>query len=75
MVVGIIPCSVYIQASSSTSASRSKLINHFVGMGFSEKLVSKAIEENGSSSIILSVKDIFGTLMLNLPDYHMMLVI
>ncbi|KAL0461694.1 UNVERIFIED_CONTAM: DNA (cytosine-5)-methyltransferase DRM2 [Sesamum latifolium] len=36
-----------VEASSSAGASRVKLINHFVGMGFSEKLVSKAIEENG----------------------------
>lgn len=36
-----------LEASSSAGASRVKLINHFVGMGFSEKLVSKAIEENG----------------------------
>ncbi|KAK6153073.1 hypothetical protein DH2020_012712 [Rehmannia glutinosa] len=35
-------------ASSSAGVSRFKLlINHFVGMGFSEKMVSKAIEENG----------------------------
>ncbi|KAK4426139.1 DNA (cytosine-5)-methyltransferase DRM2 [Sesamum alatum] len=36
-----------VEASSSAGASRVELINHFVGMGFSEKLVSKAIEENG----------------------------
>ncbi|KAL0381735.1 UNVERIFIED_CONTAM: DNA (cytosine-5)-methyltransferase DRM2 [Sesamum angustifolium] len=36
-----------VEASSSAGASRVKLINHFVGMGFSEKLVSKAIEEHG----------------------------
>ncbi|XP_022873440.1 DNA (cytosine-5)-methyltransferase DRM2-like isoform X2 [Olea europaea var. sylvestris] len=32
---------------SSAIVSDSKLVNHFVGMGFSEKLVLKAIEENG----------------------------
>lgn len=36
-----------MEASSSTGGSRSRLISHFVGMGFSEKLVSKAIDENG----------------------------
>lgn len=35
------------EASSSMSASRAILIDNFVGMGFSAKLVSKAIEENG----------------------------
>ncbi|XP_057791651.1 DNA (cytosine-5)-methyltransferase DRM2 [Salvia miltiorrhiza] len=35
------------EACSSRSASRSKMFDHFVGMGFSDKLVSKAIEENG----------------------------
>lgn len=35
------------EASSSTSISRAILIGNFVGMGFPEKLVSKAIEENG----------------------------
>lgn len=37
----------YFQASSSASSSNSKLIDHFVGMGFSEEMVVKAIKENG----------------------------
>ena len=32
---------------SSSNAARSKMIGHFVGMGFAEKLVLKAIYENG----------------------------
>ncbi|XP_075510721.1 DNA (cytosine-5)-methyltransferase DRM2-like isoform X3 [Primulina tabacum] len=36
-----------MEASSSGGASCSKLVKHFVGMGFPETLVSKAIEENG----------------------------
>ncbi|KAL3643971.1 hypothetical protein CASFOL_011903 [Castilleja foliolosa] len=36
----------HFEASSSTGP-RSKLIHHFVGMGFTEKMVSKAIDENG----------------------------
>ncbi|KAM7509141.1 hypothetical protein LguiA_019594 [Lonicera macranthoides] len=35
------------EASSSAGPSNSNLIHRFVGMGFSEKLVAKAIEENG----------------------------
>lgn len=35
------------EASSSAGPSNSKLIDHFVGMGFPGKMVSKAIEENG----------------------------
>ncbi|KAL8545804.1 hypothetical protein ACS0TY_005793 [Phlomoides rotata] len=35
------------EASSSGFSSRMKLINHFIAMGFTEKLVARAIEENG----------------------------
>lgn len=38
------------EASSSTGPSNSKLINHFVGMGFSEKMVAKAIDDNGEGN-------------------------
>ncbi|KAA8530223.1 hypothetical protein F0562_004932 [Nyssa sinensis] len=38
------------EASSSVGPSNSKLIHHFVGMGFSEKKVAKAIEENGEGN-------------------------
>uniref|UniRef100_A0A5B7ADM4 DNA (cytosine-5-)-methyltransferase n=1 Tax=Davidia involucrata TaxID=16924 RepID=A0A5B7ADM4_DAVIN len=38
------------EASSSAGSSNSKLIHHFVGMGFSEKMVAKAIEENGEGN-------------------------
>ncbi|XP_028094143.1 DNA (cytosine-5)-methyltransferase DRM2-like isoform X1 [Camellia sinensis] len=38
------------EASFSASPSHSKLIHHFVGMGFPEKLVAKAIEENGEGN-------------------------
>ncbi|XP_031405610.1 DNA (cytosine-5)-methyltransferase DRM2 [Punica granatum] len=43
------------EASSSAGSSNTKLFDHFVGMGFSEKLVSKAINENedGNSDVIL----------------------
>lgn len=35
------------EVSSSADSPNSKLIDHFVGMGFSQELVTKAIEENG----------------------------
>ncbi|KAL3523195.1 hypothetical protein ACH5RR_016029 [Cinchona calisaya] len=38
------------EGSSSAHSSNSKLIQDFVGMGFAEKLVVKAIEENGEGS-------------------------
>ncbi|XP_058180349.1 DNA (cytosine-5)-methyltransferase DRM2 isoform X2 [Rhododendron vialii] len=38
------------EASSSTGSSHSKLIDHFVGMGFPEKMVRKATEENGEGN-------------------------
>ncbi|KAE9466464.1 hypothetical protein C3L33_01610, partial [Rhododendron williamsianum] len=38
------------EASSLTGSSHSKLIDHFVGMGFPEKMVRKAIEENGEGN-------------------------
>lgn len=38
------------EASSSASGCNSKLISHFVGMGFSDKMVVKAIEENGEGN-------------------------
>ena len=41
------------KASSSTGPSNSKLINHFIGMGFSEKMVVKAIEQDGKSTLLL----------------------
>ncbi|XP_052191449.1 DNA (cytosine-5)-methyltransferase DRM2-like [Diospyros lotus] len=39
-----------VKASSSTAVPCSNLINHFVGMGFSQKMVAKAIEENGEGN-------------------------
>lgn len=36
-----------IQGCSSAGSSNSRLINHFVGMGFTEESVLKAIQENG----------------------------
>lgn len=33
--------------SSIASRSNSKVIDHFVGMGFSEKMVARAVNENG----------------------------
>ncbi|KAH1091960.1 hypothetical protein J1N35_019217 [Gossypium stocksii] len=43
------------EVSSSADSPNSKLIDHFVGMGFSQELVTKAIEENGeeNSNLIL----------------------
>ncbi|GLT53642.1 hypothetical protein SLA2020_269000 [Shorea laevis] len=38
------------EASSSAGSSDSKLIDHFIGMGFSEKMVAKAIQENGKEN-------------------------
>lgn len=40
---------------STTDLSHSKLIHHFVGMGFPEELVAKVIEENGNCSVTLPV--------------------
>ncbi|XP_017975648.1 PREDICTED: DNA (cytosine-5)-methyltransferase DRM1 [Theobroma cacao] len=43
------------EASLSADSSNSKVIDHFVGMGFSKEMVAKAIEENGeeNSNLIL----------------------
>ncbi|XVF14080.1 hypothetical protein REPUB_Repub09cG0026100 [Reevesia pubescens] len=43
------------EVSSSTDSPNSKVIDHFVGMGFSKEMVAKAIEENGeeNSNLIL----------------------
>ncbi|KAI8533671.1 hypothetical protein RHMOL_Rhmol10G0027500 [Rhododendron molle] len=38
------------EAITTTDLSHSKLIHHFVGMGFPEELVAKAIEENGGGN-------------------------
>lgn len=38
------------EASSSAGPSNSKLVQHFLGMGFSEQLISKAIKENGEAN-------------------------
>lgn len=43
------------KAISTTDLSHSKLIHHFVGMGFPEELVAKAIEENGNCTVTLPV--------------------
>ncbi|KAK8710240.1 hypothetical protein V6N13_145574 [Hibiscus sabdariffa] len=47
--------SIVFKVSSSADSPNSSLIHHFVGMGFSEKLVAQAIEENGQddSNLIL----------------------
>ncbi|KAI3452446.1 hypothetical protein Pfo_009110 [Paulownia fortunei] len=42
-----------MKASSSAGVSHSKLVKQFVGMGFSEKLASKAIEENGGDTELI----------------------
>ncbi|KAK4750548.1 hypothetical protein SAY87_004030 [Trapa incisa] len=46
------------EASSFGGSSSSKLFNHFVGMGFSEKLVSKAIDENGEANTDLILESL-----------------
>lgn len=38
------------EASSSAGPSNSKLVQHFLGMGFSEQLIAKAIKENGEAN-------------------------
>ncbi|XAR51879.1 DNA (cytosine-5-)-methyltransferase [Bertholletia excelsa] len=43
------------EARSSTSSSNSKLIQHFVDMGFAKKMVAKVIEENGEGSTESSI--------------------
>lgn len=44
---------LFVQASSPTdSDSNPKLIHHFAEMGFSKKMVVKAIKENGRMSLI-----------------------
>lgn len=40
-----------LKASSSAGSSSSKTIDHFVGMGFPEEVVAKAIQENGMAAI------------------------
>lgn len=49
----LIPFYFSLKASSSPGSSNSKIFDHFVGMGFSEKLVSKVIQENGKSTSLL----------------------
>ncbi|KAH6801026.1 hypothetical protein C2S52_001490, partial [Perilla frutescens var. hirtella] len=51
-------------ASSSSGGSRAKLINQLVGMGFSEKLASKAIDENGEGDLNSIVNSILTYLAL-----------
>lgn len=41
----------YGEACSATGCSNSKLIDHFIVMEFFEKMVSKAIQENGVEDI------------------------
>lgn len=41
-----------LKASSSVGSSGSKLIDHFVGMGFPEKMVAEAIQENGKDPFL-----------------------
>ncbi|OVA14824.1 hypothetical protein BVC80_8957g18 [Macleaya cordata] len=49
MIPGQGPCAGHAEGSTSNPA-RSKLIYHFIGMGFSENLVAKAIDENGEGN-------------------------
>ncbi|KAI9085576.1 hypothetical protein K1719_032419 [Acacia pycnantha] len=46
------------EASSSPGSSNSKMFDHFVGMGFSGKLVSKAIREHGEENADLLLETI-----------------
>ncbi|GMJ04253.1 domains rearranged methylase 1 [Hibiscus trionum] len=46
------------KVSSSADPPNSKLIDHFVGMGFSSELVAKAIEENGEENSNLILEDL-----------------
>jgi len=43
----------FICKASSSSGPSSTLFRHFVGAGFPENLVAKAIEENGKSAPVL----------------------
>ncbi|KAJ0826001.1 putative DNA (cytosine-5-)-methyltransferase [Helianthus annuus] len=38
------------EASSSAGSSNSKLVQHFLGMGFSKEMIAKAIKENGEAN-------------------------
>lgn len=42
-----------LKARSSASSSGSKVIDHFIAMGFDAELVSKAIQENGKDSYVM----------------------
>ncbi|KAL6587463.1 hypothetical protein OROMI_000441 [Orobanche minor] len=57
-------CREFGEASTSAGGSRFKLINHFVGMGFAEKMVSKAIDEigEGDTETILNTLLTYSTL-------------
>lgn len=41
----------FLQASSSSEPSKTKVSDHFVSMGFSHKMVVKAIQEHGMSIV------------------------
>lgn len=41
----------FLKASSSGGSSCSKIIDHFVGMGFSEKMVARVIQEHGKGCV------------------------
>lgn len=42
---------LFLQASSSSEPSKTKVSDHFVSMGFSHKMVAKAIQEHGMSTV------------------------
>ncbi|KAK1416969.1 hypothetical protein QVD17_26089 [Tagetes erecta] len=61
------------EASSSSGVSNSKLVQHFLGMGFSEEMIAKAIKENGEADTesILESLLTYGALALEeSPDEH-----
>ena len=45
-----IPCQI-VKVSTSAVSLSSKTIDHFVGMGFSEEIVARAVQECGMASI------------------------
>ncbi|XP_076938877.1 DNA (cytosine-5)-methyltransferase DRM2-like [Bidens hawaiensis] len=54
------------EASTSRGVSNSKLVQHFLGMGFSEEMIAKAIKENGEADTELILESLltYGALAL-----------
>ncbi|XP_076907966.1 DNA (cytosine-5)-methyltransferase DRM2-like [Bidens hawaiensis] len=58
------------EASTSRGVSNSKLVQHFLGMGFSEEMIAKAIKENGEADTELILESLLTYGALALEESH-----